>query len=49
MIGATRETVTTVINRFRDEGLTTVEQRILVILKHAQLQAIAQHGVHNSH
>lgn len=31
MIGATRETVTNVLNRFRDEGLIAVEERHIII------------------
>ena len=31
MIGATRETVTKVLNRFRDEGLITVGDRHIII------------------
>jgi CRP-like cAMP-binding protein len=31
MIGATRETVTNVLNRFRDEGLVTIDERHIII------------------
>jgi len=31
MIGATRETVTNVLNRFRDEGLITIEDRHIIV------------------
>jgi CRP-like cAMP-binding protein len=39
MIGASRETVTTVLNRFRDDGLITIEDRHIVIQDLARLQA----------
>lgn len=42
MIGSTRETITALINRFRDEGLLTVEQRILIILQKDRLREIAR-------
>ncbi len=42
MIGSTRETVTTIMNRFRDDGLITVEQRTLIILDRERLGAVAQ-------
>ncbi len=48
MIGATRETVTAILNRFRNDGLITVEQHILVILDHEQLKVIVQHGRHKA-
>jgi CRP-like cAMP-binding protein len=32
MIGSTRETVTTIMNRFREDGLIALEQRTLIIL-----------------
>lgn len=46
MVGSTRETITAMINRFRDEGLLTVEQRILIILDRDRLRAIAFKGKH---
>lgn len=42
MIGSTRETVTTIMSRFRDDGLITVEQRTLIILDRERLGAVAQ-------
>lgn len=39
MIGATRETVTTVLNRFRDEGLITMDGRQIVIADPDRLKA----------
>jgi CRP-like cAMP-binding protein len=44
MIGSTRETVTMMVNRFRDEGLLAVDQRILIILDRDRLRAIAFKG-----
>ncbi len=44
MVGSTRETVTAMINRFRDENLLTVEQRIMIILDRDRLRAIAFKG-----
>jgi CRP/FNR family transcriptional regulator len=44
MVGSTRETVTALINRFRDEGLITVDHRILVILERDGLRQIASSG-----
>jgi CRP/FNR family transcriptional regulator, cyclic AMP receptor protein len=41
MVGSTRETVTTIIGRFRDEGLITVDHRVLVILARDRLHLIA--------
>jgi CRP/FNR family transcriptional regulator, cyclic AMP receptor protein len=41
MVGSTRETITALVNRFRDEGLLTVEQRILIILQQERLREIA--------
>ena len=46
MVGSTRETITAMINRFRDEGLLIAEQRILVILDRDKLRAIAFKGKH---
>ncbi len=46
MVGSTRETITALINRFRDEGLLMVEHRILVILDRDRLRAIAHRGEH---
>lgn len=40
MIGATRETVTTVLNRFRDEGLITMDGRQIVIADPDRLKAV---------
>ncbi len=42
MIGATRETVTTILARFRDEGLTDLEQRHIVIRHPEKLRALTQ-------
>lgn len=42
MIGATRETVTTVLNRFRDDGLIAVEDRHIVIKDLDRLQLLEQ-------
>ncbi len=39
MIGATRETVTNVLHRFRDEGMITVEDRHIVIRDLGRLEA----------
>src|SRR3990172_10217204 len=39
MIGATRETVTNVLHRFRDDGLITVEDRHIVIRDLGRLEA----------
>ena len=44
MVGSTRETITALINRFRDEGLITVDHRILVILERDRLRQIASGG-----
>lgn len=41
MIGATRETVTTILARFREEGITDVEHRLMVIRQPDRLQALA--------
>ncbi len=41
MVGSTRETVTTVMSRFREDGLIAVEQRILIILDLEKLGIIA--------
>jgi CRP/FNR family transcriptional regulator, cyclic AMP receptor protein len=41
MVGSTRETVTTLINRFREEGLIAVDHRVLVILEPDRLRQIA--------
>ena len=41
MVGSTRETITTIINRLCDEGLLTTERRILVILQPERLREIA--------
>ncbi len=40
MIGATRETVTTILTRFRDEGLTDLQQRFIVIRQPEKLRAL---------
>jgi len=42
MIGATRETVTTVLNRFRDDGLIAVEGRRIVIKDLGRLQELEE-------
>lgn len=42
MIGASRETVTTVLNRFRDEGLTDVDHRFIVIRDPQGLRRLIQ-------
>lgn len=39
MIGATRETATGVLNRFRDEGLITFDERHIVVRDPAALAA----------
>jgi CRP/FNR family transcriptional regulator, cyclic AMP receptor protein len=44
MVGSTRETITALINRFRDEGLITVDHRVLVILERDRLRQIASRG-----
>jgi len=44
MVGSTRETVTALINRFRDEGLITVDHRILVIVERDRLRLVASGG-----
>jgi CRP/FNR family transcriptional regulator, cyclic AMP receptor protein len=41
MIGSTRETVTTIMNRFRDDGLISVDRRTLIILDRERLSAMA--------
>jgi len=46
MIGTTRETTTSLISRFRDEGLLAVERRMLIIVALDRLRALAQHGRH---
>lgn len=40
MIGASRETVTMVLNRFRDEGLVAVEERHIVLRDLARLRVL---------
>lgn len=40
MIGATRETVTTVLNRFRDDGLLTTEGRHIIIADLERLRTL---------
>ncbi len=42
MVGSTRETVTTIMNRFREDGLIAVEQRTLIIQDRERLGATAQ-------
>lgn len=44
MIGATRETVTTILARFRDEGLTDVEHRCIIIRRPEKLRALTLRG-----
>lgn len=44
MVGSTRETVTALIGRFRDEGLITVDHRVLVILERDRLRQVASRG-----
>ncbi|MGH2348518.1 MAG: Crp/Fnr family transcriptional regulator [bacterium] len=39
MVGATRETITTTLSRFRDAGLIAVDQRYIVILDVERLRA----------
>jgi len=41
MVGSTRETVTMIMNRFRDHGVIAVEHRILIILDGGGLRVIA--------
>jgi CRP-like cAMP-binding protein len=41
MIGSTRETVTAILSRFRDEGLIAIEQRHIVILDREGLQQVS--------
>lgn len=41
MIGATRETVTGVLNRFRDEGLLVVEERHIIIRSLDRLRGLS--------
>jgi CRP/FNR family transcriptional regulator, cyclic AMP receptor protein len=41
MIGSTRETVTMIMSRFRDDGLISVERRILIILDRERLRTAA--------
>jgi len=41
MVGSTRETVTALISRFRDEGLLTAEHQIMVILQPERLREVA--------
>lgn len=42
MIGSTRETVTMTMNRFRDDGLISVERRTLIVLDRGRLGAVAR-------
>lgn len=44
MIGATRETVTTILTRFRDEGLTDLHERFIVIRQPEKLRALMRRG-----
>jgi CRP/FNR family transcriptional regulator, cyclic AMP receptor protein len=48
MIGSTRETVTTILNRFRDDGLIAIEHRIVIILDQERLRAMADGGAMSS-
>lgn len=48
MVGSTRETVTALIGQFRDEGLITVDHRVLVILERDRLRQIASRGTAQS-
>lgn len=41
MIGSTRETVTTILRRFRDEGLIAVDRKTVIILDRERLNAVA--------
>lgn len=41
MIGSTRETVTTTLNRFLEEGLIAVDHRIVIVLHQERLRALA--------
>jgi hypothetical protein len=43
-VGSTRETITALVNRFRDEGLIAVDHRVLVILEGDRLRQIASRG-----
>jgi CRP/FNR family transcriptional regulator, cyclic AMP receptor protein len=42
MIGSTRETVTMTMNRFRDDGLISVDRRTLIILDRERLGGVAR-------
>jgi CRP/FNR family transcriptional regulator len=44
MIGSTRETVTTTLNRFLEDGLIAVDHRIVIVLDHERLRAVADGG-----
>ena len=48
MVGSTRETITALINRFRDEGLITVDHRVLVVLERDRLRQVASRGAFQS-
>jgi len=41
MIGSTRETVTMTVNRFRSDGLISVDRRALIVLDRDRLRAVA--------
>lgn len=41
MVGSTRETVTTILSRFRDDGLIAVEHKTVIIMDRERLSAIA--------
>jgi CRP/FNR family transcriptional regulator len=41
MVGSTRETVTTIMSRFRDDGLIAVDHRTVIILDRERLSAVA--------
>lgn len=41
MVGSTRETITTILSRFRDDGLITVEHKTVIILDRERLSAFA--------
>ena len=42
MVGSTRETITTILSRFRDGGVVTVDHRTLIIVQAARLREIAR-------
>jgi CRP/FNR family cyclic AMP-dependent transcriptional regulator len=44
MVGSTRETVTAIMGRFRDNGLIAVEHKTVIVLDRVRLSAIANLG-----